>query len=101
MTIVEMDLMSHCIATRSVTVMRWLATMGSAFLLCGNVMELITVETILMRQIVVSTELLETVIVNVLKLMVLSARARSDSLPFYRSQHTLCLYWMAGLTRLK
>jgi hypothetical protein len=63
MMIVEMGLTSHCIATRSVAVMRWLAAMGSAFLLCGNVMEWITVETILMKQIVVSSELLETAIV--------------------------------------
>lgn len=63
MMIVEMELMNHCIATRSVAVMRWLAAMGSAFWLCGNVMEWITVETILMRETVVSAELLETVVV--------------------------------------
>lgn len=62
MTIVEMGQMSHCIATRSVAVMRWPAKMGSAFLLHSNVMEWITVETILMRQTVVSTELLGVVI---------------------------------------
>jgi hypothetical protein len=56
MTIVEMGQMSHCIATRSVAVMRWPAKMGSAFLLHSNVMEWITVETILMRQTVTAVE---------------------------------------------
>jgi hypothetical protein len=59
MMIVEMVLMSHCIVTRSVVVTRWCATMGSVFLLHGNVMEWITVETIRMRKTVVSTELFE------------------------------------------
>jgi hypothetical protein len=59
MMIVEMGLMSQCIVTRSVVVMRWSATMGSVFLLCGSVMEWTTVETIQMRKTVVSTESFE------------------------------------------
>jgi hypothetical protein len=59
-TTVEMGLMNHCIATRSVVVMRLPARMVNAFLLCGDVMDWTTVETIQMRKIAVSTELLRS-----------------------------------------
>lgn len=60
MMTVEMGPMNHCIVIRSVAVMRWPARMVNAFLLCGNVMDLTTVETIQMRKTVVSTELLKS-----------------------------------------
>jgi hypothetical protein len=60
MMTVEMGPMNHCIVTRSVAVMRWPARMVNAFLLCGNVMDLTTVETIQMRKTAVSTGMLKS-----------------------------------------